>query len=108
MSSGKRPASGSFGSSQMVVKRQNTGNDSTALATTNGSTGNGALIQAVCICPYLWNYLSFKERLADSGEIGTSDKRFTSSSNAIGRALGRGICCQIRPKWKLYCLRVNG
>ncbi|KAF7953131.1 hypothetical protein EAE96_006348 [Botrytis aclada] len=47
MSSGKRPASGSFGSSQMVVKRQNVGNESTALSTTNGSTGNGALIQAV-------------------------------------------------------------
>ncbi|KAA8565025.1 hypothetical protein EYC84_010790 [Monilinia fructicola] len=46
MSSGKRPASESFGSSQMVVKRQNIGNESTALATTNGSTGNGALIQA--------------------------------------------------------------
>ncbi|TEY62486.1 hypothetical protein BOTCAL_0161g00030 [Botryotinia calthae] len=47
MSSGKRPASGSFGSSQMVVKRQNVGNESTALSTTNCSTSSGALVQAV-------------------------------------------------------------
>ena len=32
----------------MVVKRPNLGSNSTALATTNGSAANGALIQAVC------------------------------------------------------------
>ncbi len=52
MSAEKRPASDAFGSSQLVVKRQksdiNLGNAST-IAVVNGSTGNGALIQAVCL-----------------------------------------------------------
>lgn len=48
MSTGKRPASGSFGSSQMVVKRPNLGNPETTVSVVNGS-GNGALIQAVSL-----------------------------------------------------------
>ena len=50
MSAGKRPASNSFGSSQMVVKRQKSNadlNNHKAVAVTNGGTGNGALVQAV-------------------------------------------------------------
>lgn len=47
MSTGKRPASGSFSSSQMVVKRPNLGNDK-AVAVVNGAAANGALIQSVC------------------------------------------------------------
>ena len=49
MSSAKRPASNSFGSSQMVVKRQKSSADinGKAVAVTNGSTSSGALIQAV-------------------------------------------------------------
>lgn len=39
-----------FGSSQMVVKRPNLGQDSKAVAVVNGFGGNGALIQAVCTC----------------------------------------------------------
>ncbi|KAG0652753.1 U5 small nuclear ribonucleoprotein 40 kDa [Hyphodiscus hymeniophilus] len=46
MASEKRPASDDFGGGQMVVKRPNLGNNSKALATTNQSAGNGALIQA--------------------------------------------------------------
>ena len=50
MSAEKRPASDAFGSSQLVVKRQksdaNIGNGR-AIALVNGSTANGALIQAV-------------------------------------------------------------
>ena len=50
MSAEKRPASDAFGSSQMVVKRQksdaNLGRGN-AIALSNGSAGNGALIQAV-------------------------------------------------------------
>jgi hypothetical protein len=49
MSSEKRPASDDFSGSQMVVKRQNVGRDSKAVALSNGSAGNGALIQSVCI-----------------------------------------------------------
>jgi Prp8 binding protein len=48
MASEKRPASEDFGSSQMVVKRPNLGNNSKAVAIANGSGANGALIQAVC------------------------------------------------------------
>jgi Prp8 binding protein len=48
MASEKRPASDNLGGGQMVVKRPNLGNNSKALATTNGSAVNGALIQAVC------------------------------------------------------------
>jgi Prp8 binding protein len=47
MASEKRPASDEPGSSQMIVKRQNVGSNSKALATTNGSGGSGALIQSV-------------------------------------------------------------
>jgi Prp8 binding protein len=58
MSAEKRPASEDYNSSQIVVKKPNLGKDSKAVAVTNGSGGNGALIQAVriiigdlgCIC----------------------------------------------------------
>lgn len=55
MSAGKRPASNSFGSSQMVVKRQKSNSDlgnGNAVALTNSSAGNGALIQAVSLHGY--------------------------------------------------------
>lgn len=45
MSAEKRPVSDDFGSSQVVVKRQNLGND---IARANESGANGALVQAVC------------------------------------------------------------
>jgi len=48
MASEKRPASGDYSNSQMVVKKQNLGNNSKAVAVVNGSAANGALIQAVC------------------------------------------------------------
>ena len=48
MSAEKRPATDDFGSSQVVVKRQNVGSDSKAVARVNGSGANGALVQAVC------------------------------------------------------------
>jgi Prp8 binding protein len=48
MSAEKRPVSDDFGSSQVVVKRQNLGNDSKVVARANGSGTNGALVQAVC------------------------------------------------------------
>jgi Prp8 binding protein len=51
MSAEKRPASNDYSSSQMVVKRPNLGKDSKAVAVVNGSGGNGALIQAVCLNP---------------------------------------------------------
>ena len=49
MSAAKRPASNSFGSSQMVVKRQKSSADinGKAVAVTNGSASSGALMQAV-------------------------------------------------------------
>lgn len=48
MASEKRAASGNY--SQMVVKRPNLGNNnSKALATVNGSSANGALVQAVSL-----------------------------------------------------------
>lgn len=50
MSAAKRPASDSFGSSQLVVKRQKSNVDlanGRAVAIVNSSIGNGALIQAV-------------------------------------------------------------
>ncbi|KAL9133131.1 MAG: hypothetical protein Q9175_005691 [Cornicularia normoerica] len=49
MSAAKRPASNSFGSSQMVVKRQksNTDVNGKTVAVTNRGSGSGALIQAV-------------------------------------------------------------
>lgn len=52
MSAPKRLASDSFGSSQMVVKRQKSNIDLTngkAVATLGGNSGNGALIHAVGI-----------------------------------------------------------
>ncbi len=52
MSAGKRPASNSFGSSQMVVKRQKSNTDINGkdLAITGGGKdANGALIQAVSL-----------------------------------------------------------
>ncbi len=52
MSTGKRPASNSFGTSQIVVKRQKSNADLgnyKAVAVTNGNAGNGALIQAVSL-----------------------------------------------------------
>jgi hypothetical protein len=48
MSAEKRPASDAFGSSQLVVKRPNLGNNSKTVAVVNGSGGNGAFIQTVC------------------------------------------------------------
>ena len=59
MASEKRSASNDFGSSQMVVKRQNRGNDSKAIAVVNGSAANGALLQAVC--PEALTSLKFAE-----------------------------------------------
>lgn len=54
MASEKRPAANDFGGGQMVVKRPNLGSNGKALATTNGSAANGALIQVVCsIQPFL-------------------------------------------------------
>lgn len=49
MASEKRAASGDYGNSQMVVKKQNLGNNNKAVAVVNGSSANGALIQAVCV-----------------------------------------------------------
>ena len=60
MASEKRPASDDFGSSQMVVKRQNLGNNSKAVAISNGSGSNGALIQAVC-----YSYIGLTETIAE-------------------------------------------
>jgi ABC-type amino acid transport substrate-binding protein len=49
MSAAKRPASNSFGSSQLVVKRQKSSADinGKTVAVTNGSSSSGALLQAV-------------------------------------------------------------
>ena len=49
MSAAKRPASNSFGSSQIIVKRQKSNTDINGkdVAVTNGGSGSGALIQAV-------------------------------------------------------------
>jgi len=48
MASEKRAASDGY--SQMVVKRPNLGNNNNkALATANGSSANGALVQSVCL-----------------------------------------------------------
>ena len=52
MSAEKRPASNAFGSSQMVVKRQKSDvnlKTGKAVAIVNGSSANGALIQAVSL-----------------------------------------------------------
>lgn len=56
MSATKRAASNSFGSSQMVVKRQKSTADinGKAMAVTNGGTGSGALIQAVSSLSNNW------------------------------------------------------
>lgn len=97
MSTGKRPASGSFGSSQMVVKRPNLGNDK-AVAVVNGSAANGALIQAVCKgLGMRWgNALNFmREQKADCGGIGTADKWFAGPSDGADRAFGRSFHGQI-------------
>jgi len=51
MASEKRAASENY--SQMVVKRPNLGNNSKALATVNGSSANGALVQAVSFVFYV-------------------------------------------------------
>ena len=54
MAAAKRPASNSFGSSQMVVKRQKSDTDINGkdLAVTSGSkSANGSLIQAVSLSP---------------------------------------------------------
>jgi hypothetical protein len=59
MASEKRPASDDPVSSQIVVKRQNVGSNSKALATTNGSGGSGALIQSVCIVLRAGNVLEY-------------------------------------------------
>ncbi|TVY90719.1 U5 small nuclear ribonucleoprotein 40 kDa protein [Lachnellula willkommii] len=83
MSSEKRPGSDDFNGSQMVVKRQNVGRDSKAVALSNGSAGNGALIQSVwyillekesCV-------LSFVRRLwTDFVGIGTKNEWATGAS----------------------------
>ena len=51
MSAAKRPASNSFGSSHMVVKRQKSSADinGKAVAVTNSGPASGALIQAVSV-----------------------------------------------------------
>jgi len=50
MSAEKRPASDSFGSSQLVKRQRSDGNlnGGTSVAVVNGAAQNGALIQAVC------------------------------------------------------------
>lgn len=53
MASDKRPASGSFGSNQLVVKRQKSDtnlNNGSAVAVVGNGAQNGALIQSVCLC----------------------------------------------------------
>lgn len=47
MSAEKRPASDEPGAGQMIVKRQNVGSSTGALARLNASSGSNALIQSV-------------------------------------------------------------
>lgn len=94
MSSEKRPGSDDFSGSQMVVKRQNVGRDSKAVAISNGSAGNGALIQSVwyillekgsCV-------LSFVRRLwTDFVGIGTKDDWAAGASYGTKWAFWRGV-----------------
>jgi hypothetical protein len=97
MASEKRPASDDLGGGQMVVKRPNLGNNSKALATTNGSAANGALIQSVCtaysISGSLLNVV--KESLADGVGIGTANEWTAGSCYGTYRSFGRGLLCEI-------------
>lgn len=48
MSAEKRPADDELGASQMIVKRQNVGSSTGALARLNASGKSSALVQTVC------------------------------------------------------------
>ncbi|MCJ1350265.1 MAG: hypothetical protein MMC33_000246 [Icmadophila ericetorum] len=82
MSAEKRPASDAFGSSQMVVKRQksdaNLGRGN-AIALSNGSAGNGALIQAIPRTSGL--QAPIMELIGHSGEVFAT--RFDPTGNLI-------------------------
>ena len=99
MSAAKRPASNSFGSSQMVVKRQksNTDINGKAVTVTNGGSASGALIQAVSfpfpqqlqIPMWMCAELSVTERRPTDGSrcLGATHKWIAGSHNGAHRSL---------------------
>jgi hypothetical protein len=82
----------------MVVKKPNLGNNSKALATTNGKAANGALVQAVCTSPLnvLGSVLNVvKETFADGGGIGTANECVAGSCDGTYWSLRGGLLCEI-------------
>lgn len=95
MSSEKRPASDAFGSSQMVVKRQNLGTDSSKPATrVNGSAANAALTKSLTRTSSL--QAPVMELSGHTGEIFAA--RFDPNGNYIASgSMDRSIML-----WRVY------
>ena len=94
MASAKRPASNSFGSSQIVVKRQKSSTDINGKAVTvaNGhSSSSGAIIQSVRLrsrMPGLENVLNYDSeggRLMGSVFLGPTNKWTTGAHHGAHR-----------------------
>lgn len=105
MSAEKRPASDAFGSTQMVVKRPNLGNDTSKSVTrVNGSGANGALIQTVCytiihpaIAQLKSTLLKRASIAADGGIVflGSADVFSSSTGNGTHRTFRGSLCSKI-------------
>jgi len=97
MSAAKRPASNSFGSSQMVVKRQKSNADinGKAVTVTNGTGTSGALIQSVSLplsklqqsVNGVLNYILQEGGLMDTVCLGATHKWTTSTDNGAYRSV---------------------
>lgn len=131
MSSEKRPAADSFGSNQLV-KRQRSDNDlGNQVAITNGSSQNGALIQAVCLSLAHFRTLTLElrreERRTMADCVGSAHERAASSHHGAHRYVSahmmpalvcpntnacrtfwRGFCDKIRSDWPAHSIRLHG
>ncbi|KAL9071364.1 MAG: hypothetical protein Q9161_004223 [Pseudevernia consocians] len=96
MSAAKRPASNSFGSSQIIVKRQksNTDINGKAVAVTNGGSGSGALIQAVPRTSGL--QAPIMELTGHSGEV------FAARFDPSGQYIASGSMDRSIMLWRTY------
>jgi hypothetical protein len=92
MASEKRAASENY--SQMVVKRPNLGNNNNkALATVNGSSANGTLVQAVSLPTLLiWTCAELlQEWQTDSYGVDTKDKWVAGTCDGIEWSFWRSL-----------------
>lgn len=111
MSREKRPANEAFGTSQLVKRTKSDANlgGSSAVAVVNGSSANGALIQAVRYHRGFF-YTSTKAEGSDAltGAVGIAIQRTAVASHGINGSLRRSVCSTVRSDRTVHRFWLHG